>query len=210
MGFEDVPRQQPPIPKQLSNYPSLLTQVDSSHPAKVFQDDPRRLTTAVGTISPEDRRVLVTETISTIVQFRAVDYGMESCELVIRLPEASSVDVLNPAQAFPLSLYRLNSSLPLDIRTLSFSTLPQRMAKLGDVPFAYGSSTTWSKTLRCQREEVLTFELSCSPLAVESECALVWWQDRENPQPGTVHSPKQMIYGLKWTTALFMIQHSTL
>jgi hypothetical protein len=59
--FDQIIRPSPPIPKQFHNYPILLNQIDAGDRNKVFPDDPKRHLSSIGTISPEDRRVLVTE-----------------------------------------------------------------------------------------------------------------------------------------------------
>lgn len=64
--FDEIERPSPPAPKQFENYPILLAQIDSSDTSKVFPDDPRKYMSHVGTISPEDRRVLVSETVSLL------------------------------------------------------------------------------------------------------------------------------------------------
>ncbi|KAL4256369.1 Ubiquitin 3 binding protein But2 C-terminal domain-containing protein [Pleurotus pulmonarius] len=84
--FDEITRASPPVHKEFNNYPILMTQVDSAQKDKVFEDDVKRYMTPIGTISPRDRRVLVTDMVSTVAQFRAIDYGMERCELYLALP----------------------------------------------------------------------------------------------------------------------------
>lgn len=50
-------------PKQFVNHPFLLTQIDRLEPNKVFDVDPKRRTVAVGTISPDDKRVQVNQSV---------------------------------------------------------------------------------------------------------------------------------------------------
>ncbi|KAI9439097.1 hypothetical protein H4582DRAFT_2075755 [Lactarius indigo] len=45
---------------------------------------------AYGTVPYNDRRLLVEPEISTFVQFRALDYGMENCSLALHIPEYGS------------------------------------------------------------------------------------------------------------------------
>jgi len=73
----------------LTTFPIIVQPISHSAPNRVFYEesaDPKRQFTRFGTISPEDRRILVNASkdgpeISTIVQFRARDYGMEKCRL---------------------------------------------------------------------------------------------------------------------------------
>lgn len=64
IGFDQIQRQTPPLPRQFNNYPILLAQVDAADPDKVFEQDLRRYMAHVGTIEPEDKRVLVTQSVS--------------------------------------------------------------------------------------------------------------------------------------------------
>jgi len=54
--------------------------VDRPAPSHVLNDCLAVRTTRAGTISPDDRKVHVTQTVSTIFQFKAIDWGMENCE----------------------------------------------------------------------------------------------------------------------------------
>ena len=125
---------------------------------------------------------------------------MEICELCLSLPAsfffnsaASMPDArprLLPSQSFPLSLYRVNATLPLDISTISYETRPPRVAKVGDVQFAPGtqSSTFWHRKFTCAEEEILTFELACSEATISANegeaCRIEWWQNKDHSDPG--------------------------
>lgn len=61
--FDEIKRPSPPGHKEFNNYPILVTQVDSARKDKVFEDDVKRYMAPIGTISPRDRRVLVTDTV---------------------------------------------------------------------------------------------------------------------------------------------------
>ncbi|KAF9464587.1 hypothetical protein BDZ94DRAFT_1161693 [Collybia nuda] len=185
--FDEINRPSPPIPKQFVNYPILLTQIDASDKRKVFEDDPRRRMTHIGTISPGDKRVLVTNRISTIFQFRAFDWGMESCGLCLSFPQGSSTSSQH-GQSFSLVLYQLNARAALDVADLSYATRPSRASKLATIPLGYGLETTWNQTFFCETEELLTFELECSGAEGDSGgCYVDWWQNtkaKKSSEPG--------------------------
>ncbi|KAF5328085.1 hypothetical protein D9619_013664 [Psilocybe cf. subviscida] len=63
--------------------------IDRSRPKYVYPVDPRRKSTYFGTVSPDDRKVLATNQISTILQFRTRDFGMEWCKLKLALPDSA-------------------------------------------------------------------------------------------------------------------------
>ncbi|KAG1871319.1 hypothetical protein DFJ58DRAFT_652493 [Suillus subalutaceus] len=69
--------------------------------------------TRIGTISPDDLKIHVTQTVglSSIFLFWAIDWGMENCELHVAL---APVD-----RPITLALYRLDATVPVDISTLS-------------------------------------------------------------------------------------------
>ncbi|KAJ7670411.1 hypothetical protein B0H14DRAFT_3909505 [Mycena olivaceomarginata] len=175
--FDEIKRPFPPEPKQLLNYPLLVSQIDESEKGRVFEDDTRRYLSPIGTISPEDRRVLVTNKISTVVQFRAIDYGMEICELHIVLPEFLHLQ----QNAAALSVFRLNASYPIDVKTLAYSNRPAHVGKLADIFIERGTGVHWRRNFTCEMEELLTFELRCSPGDDQSLCAMEWWQNKDDP-----------------------------
>ncbi|KAF9066947.1 hypothetical protein BDP27DRAFT_1226672, partial [Rhodocollybia butyracea] len=165
-------------------FPTLIAQVDQMQKGKVFETDVRRHMESFGTISIEEFKVVIDES------FRAMDYGMRKCELRLSLPP-----ILDQSEStlfgdsFPLSLYRLNATAPLNPRKLNYLTRPQRMFKLSDLPVqsSHGNkngSILWTRSFSCGEEEVMTFELACSGLE-ETGCSTIeWWQNKQSFQPG--------------------------
>ncbi|KAE9387060.1 hypothetical protein BT96DRAFT_838243, partial [Gymnopus androsaceus JB14] len=107
----------------------------------------------VGTISPDDRQVRATKSISTIVQFMAIDYAMEICELHLQLDMA------------------LTSR-----STISFATRPPIQAKIADITVERKGGVEWSRKFPCSMHELLTFELGCSQLDFDNPegCGIQW------------------------------------
>lgn len=230
IGFDSIARPSPPFPRSFDTFPILLAQVDRDDPERVFEDDMRRHMTRAGTVNPEDRRVLVDLSvcphlsvssfdfctcglwqISTIVQFRAFDYGMESCEIRLSLPASNRTSLIGASPHLPLSFYRLNSSVELDLTSLSFATRPSRLPKIADISLEYGENSTWSRVFGCKMEEVLTFELACSAESAHGDCSLEWWQDKEgNSDPG-LSSRLTSFHALMdfLVLVIFMTQHAT-
>jgi len=64
IGFDEIPRPTPPVSRQLATYPILLSLVDAASPDTVFRDDFATGMFHSGTITPDDRRVRVTPTVS--------------------------------------------------------------------------------------------------------------------------------------------------
>ncbi|KAI9461087.1 hypothetical protein HD554DRAFT_2028382 [Boletus coccyginus] len=169
IGFDEIQRPTPPVSRQLTTYPILLSLVDAASPDTVFEDDFAKGMFHSGTITPDDRRV------STIIQFRAIDWGMEICELHVDLPESFGQE----GHSGSLALYRIDSTIPLDTSSLSYNTRPRRIAKLGNIPFG---NVTWHRKFNCATDEVLSFELSCLPLVEsggDSNCFVEWVQIKD-------------------------------
>ncbi|KLO16596.1 hypothetical protein SCHPADRAFT_887665 [Schizopora paradoxa] len=193
--FDEIQRPSPPIPRQFDNHPILIAQVDRDRPDHVFGEVTRQYMASPGTITPEDRRVLVTPSISTIVQFRAIDYGMGTCELRLTIPPSlmhgENPGLLDSSQARPLSVYRLNSTRPLSSRALSARTKPDRIAQVAEVLLQREEGTAglvWHRKFMCEENEILTFELACGTAALGDTCTVEWWQDRQTPNPGKINN----------------------
>ncbi|KAI6045798.1 hypothetical protein EDC04DRAFT_2550945, partial [Pisolithus marmoratus] len=143
--------------------------------------------THIGTVSPEYHRIRLTSTASTILQFRAIDYGMEACELRLSLPahhaapDDSVGAVGEPSFRIPelpimLHLSQLDASLPLDGETITHRTQPRTLKDItGFTVIDLPSSFSYNFT--CGMEEVFTFKLECQ----SPECYVDWWQDSGDP-----------------------------
>lgn len=189
IGFDSIPRPSPPIPRNFTNFPFAVAQIDAAETRKVFETDAKRYLSLSGTVYPDDKKVVIAKTISTVVQFRAIDYGMEACEVHITLPPARA----SPGHVEAISLYRLESAIPLDLETLSHRTSPRRLGRIADIRAVLGNETHWHRRMSCSIEEVLTFELACPhDISVGTTCDLEWWQTKEESTPG-----------------IYMVQHAT-
>ncbi|KAG2122840.1 hypothetical protein BD769DRAFT_1360151 [Suillus cothurnatus] len=175
MRFDEIARPSPPTPREFTNFPMSVSLVDRSAPSHVFNDYLATRTTRSGTISPYDRKVHVTQTVSTIFQFRAIDWGMENCELHVALPPMD--------RPTTLTLYRLNATVPVDISTLSFNVLPPRVAKIDNI-VPGKDSLDWHRKLSCAMDDVLVFELGCSEDEPSGSCDVEWWQAHAETAPG--------------------------
>lgn len=96
--------------------------------------------------------------------------------------------LLDAAQSRPLTVYRLNSTTPIDSRKLSAASKPSRYAKVAEVDFVQddtSDSFVWHRKFSCAEEEVLTFEIGCGITTRGDACDMEWWQDKEHPNPGS-------------------------
>ncbi|KAG9309710.1 hypothetical protein JVU11DRAFT_10386 [Chiua virens] len=170
------------------NKPFLSALVNESRPDQsFFHVDQKTYVTSIGTVSPERHRIMMDPTVSTVLQFRALDYGMEACELRISLPARHPLDgrsiEATAETEFTISdlptsirLSQLDMSLPLDPETISYQTRPPTLRDIAD--FDIGElPATFSYNFTCTMEEVLTFRLGCQ----SPECHIEWWQDHDDP-----------------------------
>ena len=116
------------------------------------------------------------------MQFRAIDYGMERCELKLTMsPETMTQASSSP---FEVEIFRLNATIPLDRKTTNYKTRPRRVAKVASIQFDPRFNTTWHRNLGCASDEVLTFEVACQPGIEDADCHLEWWQTNQHPTSG--------------------------
>ncbi|KAJ8091787.1 hypothetical protein PM082_021022 [Marasmius tenuissimus] len=189
IGMDNITRPVPAVHREFVNFPQVIQQVDAQQPKFVYDDDPLRYMSGRGLVSPEDRRVQVTPSVSTLIQFRAVDYGMEKCELHVHFPVSSTTNTTS--RPFMVSLHRLDSSLPLNTRTLSFETKPVVTSTLAELRISPGTTqdVDWWQQFDCKWDKLLTFELACyNPGRLGNNgdpegCWLEWWQERGGKDP---------------------------
>lgn len=126
--------------------------------------------------------------VSTILQFHALDYGMEACELRIVLPaphaarrDEASEDVGEPSfkvSDLPITirLSQLDVAFSLNAETVSYRTQPRTLHDIADFSIR-DLPATFTHNFTCKMEEVLTFKLGCQ----SPECHMEWWQNSEIP-----------------------------
>ncbi|KJA22681.1 hypothetical protein HYPSUDRAFT_164321 [Hypholoma sublateritium FD-334 SS-4] len=166
----------------LFNFPQMVYQI-SSRNRRMTEDD-RGLVTHIGVVYPDDRHIYISPKISTIVQFRHLDYGMENCSLIYTVPLLTSK--FNP------NAIVLNSSI-IDVWALdtvveisrhigdTWKYAPKRTKKLATL-----SMSNNSYSFHCRSNEFSTFELSCSSSAT-SLCQVDFWQDQRATPIGGIH-----------------------
>ncbi|EPQ51898.1 hypothetical protein GLOTRDRAFT_80906 [Gloeophyllum trabeum ATCC 11539] len=190
MGFDNLKRPLFNERRTLINYPAVVMQIDQDAQAVIFDDDPKRYMARIGTISPEDRQIRVTRSVSTIVQFRVLDYGMEWCDLQLTIPLNSDDSVQICDGNMALAIHRLNASSLLNGKKLGYKARPARVSKIAEIELSKMKDVDFRRRVSCRMGEVLTFEIVHS--SVESDCYVEWWQDPD-----------------KSTTAVYVVQHST-
>jgi hypothetical protein len=109
---------------------------------------------------------------STFVQFRALDYGMESCSLVLRIPEYGSdgaMEIAHVGSTIDVWSLGVNSSSKVDLLKLSYSTLPRRVSKVGSFTPRY-NATERLPSFACESGTYHAFLLTCPEGAGKEDC----------------------------------------
>ncbi|OSC98581.1 hypothetical protein PYCCODRAFT_1439091 [Trametes coccinea BRFM310] len=153
--------------------------------AQVFVNEPGRLAPigerdywhkTYGRMSTHERRLQVTPEIHTIVQYRAIDFGMEDCHLVFTLPplgvpleKGASIE-FNPSSRF--DIFRLDSERPIDLHKLSYKTRPKVLEKVAAGVNPRVDEETLIHRFPCPRASLHVFEVAC---ADGSDCMIDTW-----------------------------------
>ncbi|KAI0755665.1 hypothetical protein C8Q74DRAFT_1320102 [Fomes fomentarius] len=141
--------------------------------AQVYLDEPDQLTprgerdywsAALGTLSPNERHLHIEPKIHTIVQFRAIDFGMEDCHLTFTLPkpgetlEKGATYAMRPYSHF--DIFRLAEDRPIDVKKLSFRTKPSIAEKVATVQAGVDGDMLIHR-FPCAWSMLRAFEIAC-------------------------------------------------
>ncbi|KAJ7485124.1 hypothetical protein B0H11DRAFT_1806448 [Mycena galericulata] len=160
-----------PPPKPITNFPLFTAQVNQSEPNAVYYEDNRHFTN-FGTAWPTDRKFRVGSGVSTIVQFRVQDFGMEKCTLTL------STSLTAPAPGGRMDLWKLDKDRRLDPHDVSWKTRPSRSRLVISWDLGHSAALTTDE-FPCKSTSILTFELACSSRA---DCTLQFIQPRNAPE----------------------------
>ncbi|KAG6848397.1 hypothetical protein H0H93_000549 [Arthromyces matolae] len=167
-----------PIPP-IVGFPPVLLQIQVSDPKRVMREDERGHSSSVGTIYPDDRHFVVTPQIATVAQFRHLDYGMEFCKLVLKIPVPSpsldpSVEIIDPTT---IDIWSLDSPDELTPYTV-WNTAPARKSLFATFNVS-ATEEAVSTEFRCMSGAFSTLEFVCSD--AHAPCHIDFWQDKEIP-----------------------------
>ncbi|KAH8109251.1 hypothetical protein DFH11DRAFT_1515854, partial [Phellopilus nigrolimitatus] len=157
-----------------ANFPFLLTQISEAEPKRVWPDDPIQRLTSIGTVSPDTRHFMLTPKISSVAQFRAVDFGYENCSLHFALQVSSTEEL--PLQGVAVDIWTLDAPTRLDAAHISWSSRPPRKELYETLTFFPNTSTTSDRTWKCAWGEFQTFEFACAQRGEQERCNVDFWQ----------------------------------
>ncbi|KAL4254119.1 hypothetical protein ABKN59_002439 [Abortiporus biennis] len=120
-------------PYSLDNYSRIVAQVNSSNPSYVFPyNGPHAYDDIHGSTYNIDRHFVVSSEVSTIIQYRILDYGLEYHRLKFSLPTHAKAATSNKTFSLDHSgpnrivVWELDVNTPLDTMKLSWKTKPRR------------------------------------------------------------------------------------
>jgi len=182
IGLDKLERPTPPIHKESVNFPNVLGRVDSSDPSKVITYGP--LSRRFGLDGFEARRAEISKTVSTVLQFRMIDFGMEECTLHVKLPSSSPISRANQIRIYSLPNHTKSS---IDISSLSYSSIEGRFGEEIGILDA-GKRIDWSHKFHCPSDSLHSFAL----VASTDSTVVEWWQDKQSLD-----------------SAVYIVQHAT-
>jgi len=176
------------------NFPSLITQVSNSYPDKVFPMDARRSLNDRGT-SKDEQQVLITADVSTVVQFRILDYEMERCAVTFEIPDADEIrnrhtDInLDMGGITKVQVWELDTNRELDARAVNKRSLPPRKTLVDTLQLKMGNATSTTE-FPCKARTLHTYELTCEA----EDCRVMFWQDKDAPCLAVYMLQKSSLY----------------
>ncbi|KAF9008489.1 hypothetical protein BDZ89DRAFT_1144196 [Hymenopellis radicata] len=144
----------------ITNLPNLVTQADtSSRPRKTIVREAEYVRTSHGMILIDNRHFLVRPRVSTIVQFRILDFGMERCDLMITFPKVSGGEsgTYFAADIVEMDVWELQTDKLVAGKTKTEIRAP-RIALLDSIRATYGSNI--SMPFECKSGFLHTFEFT--------------------------------------------------
>ncbi|THU89927.1 hypothetical protein K435DRAFT_728711 [Dendrothele bispora CBS 962.96] len=160
--------------KPIVNHARVLSTVYSTDPKKVSPIWVNQHLTKDGYVPIAERRLLVESEVSTVTQYRIMDYGMESCKLVLDIPSGNLTDkdyaaLYGPleSQDIELDIWALDWGKHLDFSRLSWDSKPPRKNYVGRLVASYGR-TDETEAFSCFSASYQTFEVTCA--ATSANC----------------------------------------
>ncbi|KAF8157310.1 hypothetical protein K438DRAFT_1732311 [Mycena galopus ATCC 62051] len=181
IGLENAVLVDPMPAPPIVNFPLLLAQVNSSDPTTAYVQQPR-WNSDFGMIYPEDREFLVNNEVSTISQFRTLDFGMEHCVATLEIPSQDQIQdtprksISSFDAPVTLEIWMLDAEERIDPHTLTWTTRPARIELLTTIVVQQGYNRLDSLPFACRARTLFTFEISCSA------CYLHFQQDTKPPR----------------------------
>ena len=135
--------------------------------------------------------LIITATqINTLVQFRALDYGMENCSLMLHFPEYRSEAMMEITSvgSSMIDVWFLALDDKADLQRLSYRSLPHRIDKVGSFTQTCNATGQLSSFTRESRT-YHGFLWACPQGARKQDCQLDVMSTKEKPIGAWIISP---------------------
>ncbi|KAJ7124101.1 hypothetical protein C8R43DRAFT_1076087 [Mycena crocata] len=169
--------------KPIINFPLLIAQINSSEPSAVYLQQSHSLT-SFGMVYPEDREFIVDSEVSTIAQFRALDFGLEQCIATLEIPSPVAIQnksgksILSSNDGCALGIWYLDAPESIQLDALSWAVRPRRLNQLTTFIVHQGHNLLESPPFACMSRTLFAFELEYS----SPGCYLYFRQDKRTPR----------------------------
>ncbi|KAG2033994.1 hypothetical protein BDR03DRAFT_966257 [Suillus americanus] len=147
----------------INNVP-IIAQVSNREHQKIRPPLQRYKSVAQSRAPIYERRLIVTQELESIAQFRVLDFGMENCSLSLTVPPRNSTEDLlytDLGDSVILDVWSLPARHKLDLYNLSWSKLPRPRVHIGHMNVSYGK-TYRMPSFQCKSQSYQTFAVSCS------------------------------------------------
>ncbi|EIM91770.1 uncharacterized protein STEHIDRAFT_151133 [Stereum hirsutum FP-91666 SS1] len=169
IGFDEIytNRSQTTQHAPIVNLPRSSIQVSSTS-GQAFVPLVDALITDNGMVPVYSNRVWVNDEVSTIIQFRVIDYGMEDCSLTMTVPNVVGrnssfvIGDLEEDRASKVDVWRLPGNSRIDIQATSWGRGESSGSSyVGHLAAAVGSTAAIAR-FPCKSGSYFTFKLSCA------------------------------------------------
>ncbi|TEB18523.1 hypothetical protein FA13DRAFT_1745664 [Coprinellus micaceus] len=173
-------------------FPIFLSQIDSTRKSLIFDGDNQGAVTDLGTIWPDARRLWVEGSVSSVAQFRLVDFGYENCSfaLFLRSNSGDVAEAILPHSPTPVNIWLHDDAPQIPSGSLSYNTLYRRSRttrRLHETVELQSTRNTEGRTFPCPSGTLLTVEVSCHVFNVgdgQHQCHVEFWNDPLNSKFG--------------------------
>ncbi|KAI0057084.1 hypothetical protein BV25DRAFT_1813035, partial [Artomyces pyxidatus] len=160
--------------------PRVVAQLFPDEPAKHAPIGEHERFGGYGMLTPREQHFQVDRRTRSLFQFRALDFGMEDCALVVRVPTSTRTRVESPEPYLldapsALSVCRVDApQRPLDIRALSYASSPRCVETVGESS-EDGLEIVVAR-FGCPWGSIHTFEVGCKE--GEGACRVDVWSSQ--------------------------------
>ncbi|THU95091.1 hypothetical protein K435DRAFT_839618 [Dendrothele bispora CBS 962.96] len=165
-----------PYWKQIVNKPRYIRVVSPTKPDQVIRDNIQYDLTPDGYVSSLLEQIFVDKELSTIVQFRTIDWGMERCKLVFTVPKNFSSGIMSNSQ---IDVWALDSESPSYFVNPTWRKRPKRVNLVTTFTLSPGESSV-SSNFPCPSASNYNFELACSATSLPAPCYVNLVQSRSH------------------------------